>query len=242
MKILVVSDIHYNLQQFDWLASNASRYRLIIIAGDMMELSSAVDPETQAAVLEQYFRRISSICPLVVCSGNHDLIEEFDGDKTPEWLWDLDIPNLIVDCGVFEDDDLRVLSLPWRTSSDDPAKIGAWLEERYEETRDQSRLICWVHHSPPHGTKTSWNGKRDLGDKLVAEWIGRFAPDLVFSGHIHNAPYYQPEGSWIDRVGETVVINGGRQTGGLPATVVVEVEDGAITWCGMEGCFQESIH
>lgn len=37
MKILVVSDIHYNLQQLDWLASNASRYRLIIIAGDMME-------------------------------------------------------------------------------------------------------------------------------------------------------------------------------------------------------------
>ena len=30
--------------------------------------------------------------------------------------------------------------------------------------------------------------------------------------------------------------NGGRQTGGIPATIEVEVEGGEMIWCGMEGC------
>ncbi|MDF1823321.1 MAG: metallophosphoesterase [Verrucomicrobiales bacterium] len=239
MKILVVSDIHYSLQQYDWLTAKSSTYDLIIIAGDLMELASTVDLDTQASVVSQYFRRISAQVPLVVCSGNHDLLEDYAGVRSAEWLEDLTIPGLTVDHGSFENEVLRILSFPWWETEEEKRRIESWLEN--QSNLDDPRPVFWVHHAPPLGAKTSWNGKRDLGDKSLVEWIERYAPDVVFSGHVHNAPYYGPKGSWIDRVGSTVVINGGRQTGARPATVELEFEDGLLTWCGMEGCEERSL-
>ena len=59
----------------------------------------------------------------------------------------------------------------------------------------RSRLLVW---------------KKLLGDPYLLEWINRFKPDLVLSGHVHNAPFY-PEGSWTDRIGDTRVFNAGRE-------------------------------
>lgn len=239
MKLLVVSDLHYSLPQYDWLAQNASRYDLVVIAGDLMELGSAVDPEVQSTVVEQYFRRICRGTPMVVCSGNHDLLADHEGSRSAEWLEDLAIPGLVVDRGTYECEGLRLLSLPWWESEADKTRAEAWLAS--QERPGDVRPVFWVHHAPPRGSRTSWNGRRDLGDTTLLEWIGRWHPNLVLSGHIHNAPYYRPEGSWIDRVGETVVVNGGRQTGGVPATIEIRVEDGRLTWCGMEGCEDETL-
>lgn len=239
MNILVVSDIHYSLQQYDWLVGECSSYDLILIAGDLMELASTVDLDTQSSVVSQYFRRISAQVPLVVCSGNHDLLADHEGLRSAEWLEELAIPNLTVDHGCFESDALRILSFPWWESEEEKARIEAWLEQQTK--LDDPRPVFWVHHAPPLGSKTSWNGKRDLGDKSLVEWIERYAPDVVFSGHVHNAPYYAPKGSWMDRIGSTVVINGGRQIGEKPATVELQFEDGILTWCGMEGCEERSL-
>ena len=239
MKILVVSDIHYSLKQYDWLATHAGAYDLIIIAGDLMELASAVGSDTQAAVVEQYFRRICEKTPLVVCSGNHDLVEEFDGSRSTEWLEEISIPGLVVDRNAYEDESIRILSLPWWQSDEERERAAEWLAGQQRE--NEGKPVFWVHHAPPLGAKTSWNGKRDLGDKTLVEWIRNYSPTLVVSGHVHNAPYYSPEGSWIDHVGDTTVTNGGRQIGDKPATLEVEVENGHLVWCGMEGCQEQSL-
>lgn len=236
MKILIVSDIHYSLRQFDWLVSNCGDHDMVIIAGDVMELASAVDTDTQAAVVGQYFRKICADRPLIVCSGNHDLVEEFDGTRSTEWLEDLAIPGLVVDHGSWENDQVRILSLPWWESEEDRDRIESWLDEQVNE--NDLRPVFWVNHAPPMGAKISWNGKRDLGDKHLVGWIERWRPTAVISGHIHNAPYY-PDGSWIDKVGDTVVINGGRQIGEKPATIEIEMTEGVIVWCGMEGCEEQ---
>lgn len=233
MRILVVSDIHYSLKQYDWLVRSAGDFDLVIIAGDLMELASAVDTDTQAAVVEQYFRRISAQTPLVVCSGNHDLVEDFDGNRTSEWLEDIEITGVTVDHNSFANESIRILSLPWWETEKERNRAAEWLEG--QEHSDDPRPVFWVHHAPPLGAKVSWNGKRDLGDKTLVEWIEKYSPTAVLSGHVHNAPYY-PDGSWFDRVGNTVVLNGGRQTGEKPATVEIELQDGRLTWCGMEGC------
>ncbi len=233
MKILIVSDLHYSLRQFDWLVANCGDYDMVIIAGDLMELASAVDTDTQAAVVGQYFRKLASQKPLIVCSGNHDLVEEYDGSRSTEWLDDLAVPGLVVDKGCWEDERLRILSLPWWETEEDRERIEQWLDSQVRQ--NDLRPVFWVNHAPPSGTKTSWNGKRDLGDKHLVRWIGKWRPTAVFSGHIHNAPYY-PDGSWIDKVDDTVVINGGQQVGEKPATVEVHLEAGVVVWCGMEGC------
>ncbi|MCB1231664.1 MAG: metallophosphoesterase [Verrucomicrobiae bacterium] len=241
MKLLVVSDLHYSLPQYDWLLRASRDFDLLVIAGDLLELASPVDLDTQASVVGQYFRRICQRVPLVVCSGNHDLVEDCEGERSAEWLEELGIGGLTVDHGCYEADQLRILSFPWWEREEEGRRIERWLAGQSRPKVEDPRPVFWVHHAPPRGAKTSWNGKRDLGDRTLVKWIETHSPDLVFSGHVHNAPYYGPEGSWIDRIGDTVVINGGRQTGEKPATVELEVSDGTIVWCGMEGCEEETI-
>lgn len=239
MKLLVVSDIHYSLQQYDWLTRVSGDFDLVVIAGDVLELAAPVDLDTQAAVVGQYFRKICARVPLVVCSGNHDLLEDCDGVRSAEWLEELGIPGLTVDNGCFETDELRIFSLPWSQTVEEKENVGRWLAAQVD--MDDPRTVFWVHHAPPKGAKTSWNGKQDFGDSELVGWIEEYSPDMVFSGHVHNAPYYGPEGSWIDRIGHTVVINGGRQIGEKPATVELEVENGTLVWCGMEGCEEQQL-
>ena len=54
MRILVVADLHYSLPQYDWLLAEAPRYDLVIIAGDHIDLSSAVDGRAQILVISKY--------------------------------------------------------------------------------------------------------------------------------------------------------------------------------------------
>ncbi|MEM6822297.1 MAG: metallophosphoesterase [Verrucomicrobiota bacterium] len=232
MKILVVSDLHYRLKQFDWLVQNAESYDLIVIAGDLMELGSYVDPDIQASVVEQYFRKICAQTPLVACSGNHDLVDEGDGTRTTEWLQDMLIPNLTVDQSCHEGERIRVLAFPWWQNLAQRDEVARWLEHQY--IPNDYRVTLWAHHAPPQGSKTSWNGKKHLGDPTIVEWINKYQPEFVLSGHIHNAPYHA-DGSWIDRIGETVVINGGRKTGEVPATITIELESQTLVWRGLEG-------
>lgn len=42
MKILIVSDIHYSLKQFDWLLKVAHNFDLIVIAGDLLDVGEAL--------------------------------------------------------------------------------------------------------------------------------------------------------------------------------------------------------
>jgi Icc-related predicted phosphoesterase len=61
-----------------------------------------------------------------------------------------------------------------------------------------------------------------------------FGPDLVLSGHIHNAPFYD-EGSWIDRIGKTWVFNPGRQIGPRPTSIVFDLDAMTAEWFSLEG-------
>lgn len=230
-KILVVSDLHYRLPQFDWLTTQTDSFDLIILAGDMLQLKSTVDPDTQAAVVEEYFRKICGKVPLIVCSGNHDIIDDGTGGRSAEWLTDLDIPNLTVDWKTYRAGTLHILSLPWWESEEEKARVSKWIRQYTKPTGD---TVIWVNHAPAYGTKTGWNRKVDNGDPALRQWIEDHQPEMVLSGHVHNAPYY-PEGDWKDRIGQTLVLNGGMTTGEIPATMVYYRPANSLTWTGMEG-------
>ena len=87
----------------------------------------------------------------------------------------------------------------------------------------------WVHHAPPADSPVSWGGSRHFGDTALVEWIGRFRPDLVLSGHVHQSPFV-PGGSWIDRLGETWVFNTGQQPGDEPAHIAFELTEDHAIW------------
>ena len=84
-------------------------------------------------------------------------------------------------------------------------------------------------------TRTQTALETTVGDRFLRDWINRFEPDLVLSGHIHSAPFYAPEGSWIDRIGKTWVFNPGRQPGSFPTYIVLDFAESVAEWITAEG-------
>ena len=72
IKMLFVAELHYGLKQFDWLAAQAADFDAVVIAGDLLDLRSALDLETQVIVVEKSLARIVQHPRLLVSSGNHD--------------------------------------------------------------------------------------------------------------------------------------------------------------------------
>jgi hypothetical protein len=91
----------------------------------------------------------------------------------------------------------------------------------------------WVHHAPPANSPTSWGGKRFFGDVDLVQWIERYQPSMVISGHVHQSPFI-PDGSWFDRLGDTWVFNAGLQPGRPPVYIVLDIDDGAAFWLSAE--------
>ena len=73
------------------------------------------------------------------------------------------------------------------------------LEAQLQQDADKrpARWI-WVHHAPPANSQTSWGGKRFFGDVELVQWIARYQPSMVISGHVHQSPFIA-DGSWFDR-------------------------------------------
>src|SRR6185436_365618 len=87
IRILSVADLHYELRQLDWVAAVAAEFDLVVLAGDLLDIASIVEPDAQIAVVREYLRRLTATTTLVVCSGNHDLDRENShGERTAGWL------------------------------------------------------------------------------------------------------------------------------------------------------------
>jgi Icc-related predicted phosphoesterase len=232
MKILFVTDLHYTLRQFDWLVTNAGRYNLVIIGGDLLDLGSALDFDVQIVVVEKYLQRIREKVPLLVSSGNHDGDRRNQADESyANWLLSSRAEGLFVDGDSALLGDILVTACPWWDGPVSRAKLENLLA--YEAGTSTGRWI-WSHHAPPQGTRVSCTGHKLAGDPFLLQWINRFRPDLVLSGHIHNAPFY-PEGAWIDRLGKTWIFNPGRQPGSFPTYITLDFDTLLAQWISAEG-------
>ena len=227
MKLIFVSDLHFALKQFDWVLAHAAEYDVTIIGGDLLDLASSLDLDTQITVVEKYLGLLTKTSKLVVSSGNHDGDSRNAGDESvAQWLQDARTTGLYVDGDSFDLLDIHVTVCPWWDGALGRAEIERQLER--EAALAPKRWI-WVHHAPPNGASTSWSGRKFIGDNSLRQWIERFQPEMVLSGHIHNAPFSEP-GSWIDRIGNTWVFNAGRQTGAVPTTLTIDLETMTAQW------------
>ena len=232
MRLLLVADLHYSLKQFDWLLAQANAYDVAVIGGDLLDLSSALDADVQIAIVEKYLGLLRQKVTLVVSSGNHDGDSRNAADESiAEWLHTLRGERLHVDGDTFELGDTRFTVCPWWDGEISRGEIEAQLER--EAVRGRGRWV-WIHHAPPEGARTSWTGRKFVGDEFLRGWIDRFQPDMVLSGHIHNSPFYA-DGSWIDRLGRTWVFNPGRQIGPQPATITLDLKAMTAEWNSQEG-------
>ena len=232
MRCLLVSDLHYALKQFDWVHATADGFDLVVIAGDHLDISSLVDVDAQIVVILNYLRRVKSKTRLVVSSGNHDLnARNAAGERVPRWLSKVRELGVPVDGDVLEIDDTLITICPWW---DGPQTCVAVGEQLGRDAQRRARSWIWVYHAPPDQSPVSWAGTRYFGDTELSHWIETYHPDIVLTGHIHQAPFRQG-GSWVDRIGSTWVFNAGRQIGPCPTHIIIDTGEMQAMWFSLAG-------
>lgn len=233
LKILVVSDLHYSLPQLDWLVRMAPRYDLVIVAGDLVDTASSVTLSAQMLVIRKYLDRLRQATRVILCSGNHDLDSEDDsGERWARWVQDAQADGHAVDGESVALDDMLFTVCPWWDGDATRAAIGEQLAQIAKGSRPEA--WHWVYHAPPGNVPVSWSGQRHFGDPALSDWIAEFAPDLVFCGHVHEAPFARG-GSWVSVIGATLCFNAGRQYGDFPTHIVLDTERKLAAWFSVEG-------
>jgi len=232
MRILATADLHYALRQFDWVGEQLEGYDLLVLAGDLLDLASPVDLDVQEVIVRKYLRRFAAQRMLLSSSGNHDIHETLsDGERAAVWMEKLDAPNLKPDYHSYERDGVLFTVCPWWDGPDTREKTEQRLKA--DAARPKHTWI-WLHHNPPSGTPIAWTGTGCGGDPVAKEWINLYQPDFVFSGHIHNAPFYA-NGGWNTRVGKSMVFNAGKQPGPEPTRIVLDLLSKNAVWHSIEG-------
>jgi Icc-related predicted phosphoesterase len=232
VRILLVSDLHYTLPQLDWVVAVAPRHDLVVLAGDSLDISSAVPLEVQSVVILRYLNLLKAATQVVIASGNHDLTgPDARGEQAALWLQGARAAGVPTDGESLRVGDTLVTICPWW---DGPLGRDALEAQLAIDAARRPARWLWVYHWPPLDSPTCWTGKRHYGDSELGGWIRRFAPDLVLTGHVHEPPF-KPGGAWADRIGPSWVFNAGRQIGPVPAHIELDLTTGIATWRSMLG-------
>ncbi len=232
MKCLLISDLHYTLKQLDWVDRVATDFDVVVMAGDHLDIASAVALEAQIVVLLKYLQRVGSRARLLVSSGNHDLnARDAAGEKVARWMSRVRQLGVAADGDAVEVGDTLFTICPWWDGPEAQKAVDAQLARDADRPK---RQWAWVYHAPPSDSPTSWSGSRHFGDDALVAWIRRHRPAMVFTGHIHQSPFRQG-GSWVDRIDDTWVFNSGRQIGPVPTHVIVDTDAGHAMWFSLAG-------
>jgi class 3 adenylate cyclase/Icc-related predicted phosphoesterase/tetratricopeptide (TPR) repeat protein len=232
VRVLLVSDLHYVLRQYDWVVDVAGDFDVVVIAGDLLDGSSPVELDAQTVVVLKYLELLASRTQVVVGSGNHDLTgTDAHGERAATWLADARRLGVTVDGESLSIGDTLITVCPWW---DGPAGRAAVVAQLAADAARRPRRWIWVYHWPPLPSSTAWTGTRQYGDADLTDWIDRYRPDVVLCGHVHDPPF-KPEGSWADRIGETWVFNAGRQIGGTPTRIELSLGSDRAAWISFLG-------
>jgi Icc-related predicted phosphoesterase len=221
------------------VAKVAPGYDLVVLAGDLLDISSIVEPDAQIAVVLEYLARIAATTTVVACSGNHDLnAENGYGERAARWLERAQASGVFVDGTSFGTERELVTVCPWwdgpRTREDVDRQLVA------DAAVVDGRRWIWAYHAPPDASPTSWTGKRHYGDEDLVRWIDRHSPDIVLCGHVHQSPFETP-GGWIDRIGTTVVVNAGTQPGPEPTRIELDTAAAVAAWWSYQGVDEQAL-
>ncbi len=232
MRLLLVSDLHYTLPQFDWVVARAADFDVVVMAGDQLDIASAVALDAQTVVMLHYFDLLHAAGQFVVSSGNHDLNgEDANGERAAVWLEQARRRGVLTDGDAVRIGDTLVTVCPWW---DGPHGRDAVAAQLAKDAANRPARWIWVYHWPPLGSPTAWTGKRFYGDDQLGPWIATHRPDVVLCGHVHQPPF-KPDGGWADRIGPTWVFNPGRQIGAVPTRVEIDFDAQRARWTSLMG-------
>jgi Icc-related predicted phosphoesterase len=232
MRGLLVSDLHYSLKQLDWVSGVAERFDLVVIAGDSLDIASAVALGAQIIVVSKYLGRLAGRTRVAVSSGNHDLdARGADGERTARWLASGKVPGALSDGDYAEIGEASITVCRWWDGPNARDEVGRQLAR---DAARRKREWIWVYHAPPDASPVSWTGSKHYGDTELVRWVREYRPDVVLTGHVHQSPF-RSGGSWVDRLGDTWVFNAGREPAPTPPHVVFDTTERTATWSSLAG-------
>lgn len=230
VRILSVSDLHYRLPHYDWLVKASGDADAVVLAGDLADVVSPVPLDVQSVVLTTYLAELAEHALVMASSGNHDLDGPgAHGEQVAGWLRQAGGERVVVDSNSRDVDGVRFTVCPWWDGPLTRDAVGAQLAAA---SVDRTDLWVWVYHSPPAGTVLARDGRREFPDHDLAAWIEEHQPDIVITGHIHQAPWAKG-GSWHARLGRTQVFNAGKQIGPVPAHITFDTDARTARWFGV---------
>lgn len=231
MRVLLVSDLHYDLRKLDWVLEQAEPRTLLVLAGDLLDVAGRVPLDAQITVVLAYLERMAARTEVVVCSGNHDLdSRDPSGEKATRWLQEARAAGVTVDGDSTEVDGWLVTSCAWWEG---PATLAALQSGLALAAGRRTGPWLWVWHGPPEGP-LAWTGSRWYGDPELPALVEQHRPDVVLTGHVHQAPYTDA-GSWHARLGDTWLFNAGHQRGPVPSHVRLDLDAGQADWWSYAG-------
>jgi len=217
MKILVLSDLHANLDNLNKMDSQFSEADAVIFAGDFAE---CFKPETGKDALNLLCEKHDTIFAVLGNCDNPDFLEDIE-DK------DISVEKSLV----FHE------GLAFAGSGGGTKFTGETENERDEDDilsdydivvnsiNDGGDKALWksmilLSHNPPKGkTVDAVNAELHAGSQKFTDFIMENQPLAVVCGHIH-------EGVGIENMGETVVINPGALMDGKYAWLTLERTNG----------------
>ena len=202
MTILHVTDFHFNKRWFDWLLHRAPAHDLVVMSGDMLDLSVATPHRRQIEWVSNWLNDFPR--PISLCSGNHDLEWDSEAERWTPAYWLRDITNF----HVWTDGQriaLNGLSF---------LNIGATTQPKGGEAD------VWVVHAPPSKTLVAQRSDGvDAGDPDLVFPARRDTPRLVLSGHVHNPLH------WREYRDGTLFLNPGYDPGAeFPNHILVKTD------------------
>ncbi len=222
LKILVLSDIHGNIEAVEKIVETINRIPgkvdLTIVAGDITHFGGLHEALNVLRTLNEAGAECLFFIP-----GNCDSpeIEKFE---SVEGIFNIHMK-------VLEHAGYRFLGLggssktPFHTLYEfTEEEIEDMLEKLILKVPDTSRLVT-VTHDPPYNTRIDINKRGvHVGSKRIREFVLNKKPFLHISGHIHEA-------KGVDRLDGTVLVNPGSASLGYYSFIEIIEGDVKVEFC-----------
>jgi len=233
--LLLLSDLHYDLAQFDWVEREAPSYGCVMVAGDFLDMFAKVHSREQRAEIAARLGRIAARGTwLVACSGNHDEWRSLGDESPAAWLHELKVGERFVGDGrsrfiEWGPAKLVVTTLPWSVSDQGRTKL---LREGRALKKQHRCPWFLLHHDPPKLSQTAFRATGGSGSSMLSDILRVWGPDFALCGHVHDAPF--EGGAWCEKMFDTWCFNPGRPEGdswaATPSHIVVDLAAREASW------------
>ncbi|MCR5763843.1 MAG: metallophosphoesterase [Treponema sp.] len=213
MKFLVISDIHGNLEGLDKLDDCFKKADGVLFAGDFARFEHE---ETGLPVLEK------------LCSKHDTIFSVLGNCDNPSFISEIEQKDISVQNSLASYEGLSFTgsgggskftgTTPFERTDEELVSDLDLIKNQGEQEWDNLIVLM---HNPPKDTKcdTISNGMH-VGSPLLREFIEKYKPLAVITGHIH-------ESAGIDQIGNTTVINPGALLEGNYAWLEITKQGGA---------------